>query len=587
VTRSDRNVAESIKRAVWLHSYGRCQYRGCHKRLVQVDSLTGEITRAGDYAHILPVGHGPRAAFKLQYPDVDLNSAANIMLLCPDHHRSIDSADVVEHPPDILFRMKEEKSALIDEFITDMLVTDAATHLGIQDYCREYEPWSIVALLRQARHLGPRQGHAVFRHAEEMLGSLLKNPFAQTEKRSVAFVRTEYLHARLFITYRTAHWREAFDHAVRELKRPAADQVLPHLLSCSIALVRDEYSVLRVPEKMELISLLSKAIDQALSDAGEDSRAAFMLLAKSAVLRWRGRFELGAKQHQTYREAVRCAEKSRRLMNSASSVLQLALAEYSDGRAFSYRERPKHEACFARCLELLESRDLTDFPAAMKYRPRIFRETYHFAKSRTAFCDGASIFPGEFMRTAYILGETVVGEYHHAEHRDAEGIAEAESFLLRAIVEYGYGHARNVAAHIHCRSILDQDWFCKTVLDGLFDKRGDAIPWEALMSRVGAALYGDEGTGRDQTLGLDEGEFWNTMGEIVAWVIRAPDKAIRLFQIAEKHAEVSGGRFRSLVGLARAYREKGDRQTFARYVDLARHVARAHQGFVISELQEF
>ena len=192
MARRDDYIRVEVKQAVSLHSYGRCQYRACEKKLISVDPHTGEISDAGIFAHILPVGDGPRAKYKPQFPSIDINSAANLMLLCSEHHQLIDEIEPEKHSPDVLFRMKSDKSILISDSITDLLELQTVQETGIEDYQKEYQLSGVINLFKQSRLLGPKEGSARFQEAEITMRSLLKNPFFKKGEACEVLIKTEY-----------------------------------------------------------------------------------------------------------------------------------------------------------------------------------------------------------------------------------------------------------------------------------------------------------------------------------------------------------------------------------------------------------
>ncbi len=103
---------------LWVRAGGRCEYRGCNAYLLE-DSLTAYTLNLADRAHIVgasdtrrsPRGSGPLA-------HVDRGSTANLMLLCTDHHRLIDTL-IVEHTIEGLRKMKREHEERI-RLLTDL-----------------------------------------------------------------------------------------------------------------------------------------------------------------------------------------------------------------------------------------------------------------------------------------------------------------------------------------------------------------------------------------------------------------------------------------------------------------------------------
>jgi hypothetical protein len=586
VARTGDFIPIGIKRAVWSHSHGRCQYRDCPQQLVSVDPVTGHLGDSGEFAHILPVGEGPRAEFKALFPHVDLNSAANLILLCPNHHELVDQIAVDKHPPEILFRMKVDKSILLNDSITNLLELQTFLQIGIDDYRNEYEVSAIIDLFMQARSLGPQEGASLFKKAEELFRSISKNPYLKKGEPPELLLNIEYHFTKLYMTYKNKSWQDALLFTMRVLKRPLPDGLLFHLLSCAMTLVRDEYLAFNSQEKVALIAQIIGVIDHKLGPSTSSGAVAFLLLVKSALLRWRGRSERGPNQRNTFGEAQRCSDKSYNLSSNPGCLLQSALIKYSTALSFQLSDAPKHQPFIDECLQLLVSPLLANFPAAIKYRPRIYRETYQFSESIDSFWIGAEQYPSEFRRVAYIVGEAATGEHFHRSQSDMKRIQEACKFLQSAI-ERGYNHGRNVIAYIGCRGILEPEWFKRRILNTIISETGASVAWREVLKSTRNVLYDPKDKHDEPSFGIDEGEFWNTLGGITGRVLGDHTNAIHLLKIAENHAQVSGGRFRAFVGLARQYQLIGDVPNFEHYLDAARTIARAHQLVVIADLEGY
>jgi hypothetical protein len=346
--------------------------------------------------------------------------------------------------------------ALLDNILEE-LARQAAIEIDLEDYARQYQLSSILDQFSKARSAGPKNGSAIFKAAEGAMRALMKSPFFKKGEGSEVLLSTEYYFTRLFLTYKREAWLDAYQHTARVLRISVPDGLLFHLFSCSLTLVRDEYGVFQPQEKFTLISQIIAALDDKI-DLSQESRSAFLLLVKSALLRWRGRFERGPNQRSTYAQALRSCEKSFELSSNRGCLLQKALINYSSGLAFQLHEAPKHEPFFNTCSEIIDSPELADFPAAVKYRPRFYRETYRFRESIDAFWKGASRYPDEFKRVAFIIGEAASSEHTHQDQASVQDLTDAKSFLDMSLNE-GYNHGRNVIAYIGCRGILEPDWF--------------------------------------------------------------------------------------------------------------------------------
>ena len=114
-TRGKRPSRETVMKLI-LASGGRCQFEGCNKRLY-CDDLTWEEFNGSNVAHIIASSpDGPRG---------NENSATmsdkleNLMLLCPTHHKEIDSVEE-KFGEDYLKEMKKRQEQNVQELLEGM-----------------------------------------------------------------------------------------------------------------------------------------------------------------------------------------------------------------------------------------------------------------------------------------------------------------------------------------------------------------------------------------------------------------------------------------------------------------------------------
>ena len=100
-----RAIDQRISNRLYAVSAGRCQFKGCNKD-VTVHSLTRQAATLGEKAHIVAfMEEGPRGR-QGQRPK-DINDVSNLMLLCRECHRLIDTRPQ-EYPRELLERFKHE-----------------------------------------------------------------------------------------------------------------------------------------------------------------------------------------------------------------------------------------------------------------------------------------------------------------------------------------------------------------------------------------------------------------------------------------------------------------------------------------------
>ena len=110
------SVKIDVRTRLWGKAGGRCQYEGCNKALWR-DGLTKAEFNSSYIAHIVadepggPRGDPTRSASLKSH-------ISNLMLLCDEHHRLIDKADVLGHPEERLRAMKESHEQRIELLTT-------------------------------------------------------------------------------------------------------------------------------------------------------------------------------------------------------------------------------------------------------------------------------------------------------------------------------------------------------------------------------------------------------------------------------------------------------------------------------------
>lgn len=98
-------IPEKVKRDLWFAAHGRCEFAGCNKLLFN-HCITMDECNISNYAHIIGDSpKGPRGDKKKSKELAkDIN---NLILLCPDCHKLIDSNEE-KYTVEVLKRMKKE-----------------------------------------------------------------------------------------------------------------------------------------------------------------------------------------------------------------------------------------------------------------------------------------------------------------------------------------------------------------------------------------------------------------------------------------------------------------------------------------------
>ena len=83
-------ISPKVRYLLWAKAAGRCQFDGCNEPLYQ-DHVTQIEMNFADVAHIIgDRPGGPRGDEIFSLDKEYCNSASNLMLMCPKHHRMID-----------------------------------------------------------------------------------------------------------------------------------------------------------------------------------------------------------------------------------------------------------------------------------------------------------------------------------------------------------------------------------------------------------------------------------------------------------------------------------------------------------------
>jgi hypothetical protein len=120
-------VKANIKLKLWLKAGGLCSFRGCAKKLTE-HCLTFEETNFSNIAHI--VGYeigGPRGNHPL--PMAQRNDYENLMLVCTDCHKLIDSSETAgNYSVELLQSYKKEHEDQLS-FVQDIYLKGEKSHL--------------------------------------------------------------------------------------------------------------------------------------------------------------------------------------------------------------------------------------------------------------------------------------------------------------------------------------------------------------------------------------------------------------------------------------------------------------------------
>ena len=117
---SKTKIPLDVKHNLWFAAHGRCEFKGCNKRLY-VNGVTKEECNISNYAHIIGDSeNGPRGN---KDSDALAKDPSNLILLCTECHKLIDSKQGEErYTVEILRAMKKEHEDRI-ELVTSIQPT--------------------------------------------------------------------------------------------------------------------------------------------------------------------------------------------------------------------------------------------------------------------------------------------------------------------------------------------------------------------------------------------------------------------------------------------------------------------------------
>ena len=109
---SKTKIPWPVKVQLWRKSAGRCEYEGCNRPLWR-DSLSGCEFNVSYIAHIYGEAPGSARYDAVLSPELKAD-CSNLMVLCDEHHRLIDTGDLDRHPPERLQGMKRRYEQRIE-----------------------------------------------------------------------------------------------------------------------------------------------------------------------------------------------------------------------------------------------------------------------------------------------------------------------------------------------------------------------------------------------------------------------------------------------------------------------------------------
>lgn len=574
-------TSESVRRIVFLRAFGRCEYVNC-SRISARHNDVGAITGPGEFCHILPFAdNGPRFEYKQKYPEVQIDSPENVILLCREHHRIVDTEQVEQHPPALLFAMVARKAGYLNEAIADVY-DKLPAFFNYAQVAEDVRVGRIFDLINEASILGPRAGRQHLNRANAILRDLIKNPFVPLPEDLVAIITLELIAREVRDSYKQEKWKSSLSRAERALESIKNTAALPAAVLMLMPFVRDEYEIFSPAERLRLIKALLDRLDPVLKSPEESGLRAAAFMVKSGLLRWRGRLQQSVAQNSSYAESERCAERSIEAARTYAALLQLGLVKFAKSRSLPLSAVVQHDEYLSQANEIISSDELDDFPPAVKYRPYYYRVNFELQRSADAFWYAVDAgFEGNMQKEAFVLGECSTSLFS-GKLVDPFVVTRALDFLHGAI-QNGFDHGRNFMAWISCRACLEPEWFQEDILSKFHVDDIPANPMVILKSES-LRYFGTDSFGHDTLFGVDEIEFWNMLGRLCGIAINDPYKAIDFYDVASRYR--GRGRFTTDVGRVRALLQISNFDEARRALKRLRSSARAFEAKTLKGLEE-
>ena len=108
---SKTKIPAKVKQNLWFAAHGRCEFRGCNKRL-DISGVSMDKCNISNYAHI--IGDSPDGPRGCEHSQELATSPDNLILLCPECHKLVDNEGTEKYTVEILKEMKKEHEDRID-----------------------------------------------------------------------------------------------------------------------------------------------------------------------------------------------------------------------------------------------------------------------------------------------------------------------------------------------------------------------------------------------------------------------------------------------------------------------------------------
>ena len=147
-------ISEKTAQKVWADAGARCMFQGCSKDLSEIPLWT-KVARVGYLAHIVASDpEGPRGSQEDSHRLA--NNPDNIMLMCDEHHRLIDSFAPQHYTAEILNEMRQSHRDMVRNYLDSLAfpptkaVTLHANLANVPTYFHDSELIEAIVAMRRA-----------------------------------------------------------------------------------------------------------------------------------------------------------------------------------------------------------------------------------------------------------------------------------------------------------------------------------------------------------------------------------------------------------------------------------------------------
>lgn len=147
-------ISKQTAQKVWADAGGRCMFQGCSKDLSEIHLWT-KAAQVGYLAHIVASDpEGPRGNQEDSHRLA--NNPDNIMLMCDEHHRLIDSFAPEHYTEEILYEMRKSHRDMVRNYLDSLAFTPTravtlhANLGGVPTYFHDSELIDAIVAMRRA-----------------------------------------------------------------------------------------------------------------------------------------------------------------------------------------------------------------------------------------------------------------------------------------------------------------------------------------------------------------------------------------------------------------------------------------------------